>query len=122
MEAFMKLYRKFTSIWGLFSRPVPEFFGMVILGILLSGSAAGCVSGCEMPVKSAGDDRGDTLSIAVWNLQAFFDGTETGFEYDEYREDAGWSAEKYQARLTALGRAVEAMADTAPPILALVDV
>jgi endonuclease/exonuclease/phosphatase family metal-dependent hydrolase len=77
-----------------------------------------------MPADSGGGGNGgeDTLSIAVWNLQAFFDGTETGLEYDEYLEDAGWSAEKYQARLTALGRAVDAIADTAPPILALVEV
>ena len=129
----MKLYRKFASllpliprlilgpILRLIPRPIPEFFGMVILGILLSGSAAGCVSGCEMPTKNAVDNGGDTLSIAVWNLQAFFDGTETGFEYAEYLEGAGWSAEKYQARLTALGRAVDAMGDTAPSILALVE-
>jgi endonuclease/exonuclease/phosphatase family metal-dependent hydrolase len=114
MEAFMKLPKKFDSM--------PGFFGMAVLGVLLSGSVAGCVSGCEMPVKSAAGDGGDTLGIAVWNLQAFFDGTETGLEYDEYLEEAGWSAEKYQARLTALGRAVDGMADTAPPILALVEV
>jgi endonuclease/exonuclease/phosphatase family metal-dependent hydrolase len=124
MEAFMKLLKKLVSIPQLISRLIPGFSCMVITGVLLSGSIAGCVSGCEMPVESAGDDKtaGDTLGIAVWNLQAFFDGTETGFEYDEYLESAGWSVEKYQARLTALDRAVDAMADTAPPILALVEV
>jgi endonuclease/exonuclease/phosphatase family metal-dependent hydrolase len=116
----MKLLEKFVLIHGF----IPRFSGMVILGVLLSGSIAGCVSGCEMPANSAGGNGAgeDTLSIAVWNIQAFFDGAETGLEYDEYLEEAGWSAEKYQARLTALDRAVDAMADTAPPILALVEV
>jgi endonuclease/exonuclease/phosphatase family metal-dependent hydrolase len=124
MEAFMKLLKKLISIPRLISRLLPGFSCMLIVGVLLSGSIAGCVSGCEMPAESAGDNKaaGDTFGIAVWNIQAFFDGTETGFEYDEYLENAGWSAEKYQARLTALGRAVDAMADAAPPILALVEV
>ncbi|MDR2095897.1 MAG: endonuclease/exonuclease/phosphatase family protein [Treponema sp.] len=125
----MKIY-KFASSSRLILKPLlksilpsaPKFFGMVMLGILLSASAAGCVSGCELSAKNTGDDGQDTLNIAVWNLQAFFDGTETGFEYDEYLEEAGWSAEKYQARLTALGKAVEAIADNAPPILALIEV
>jgi endonuclease/exonuclease/phosphatase family metal-dependent hydrolase len=116
MEAFMKLHTKFA--------PILKFFGMAIAGMLVSGSIAGCVSGCEMLSENPGDDKagGDTLSIAVWNIQAFFDGTETGLEYDEYLGQSGWSAEKYEARLTALGRAVDAMAGNAPPILALVEV
>jgi endonuclease/exonuclease/phosphatase family metal-dependent hydrolase len=120
MEAFMKILEKVVLI----QKFIPRFSGIVILGVLLSASIAGCVSGCETPVDGAGGDRAgeDTLSIAVWNLQAFFDGTETGLEYDEYLEEAGWSAEKYQARLTALDRAVNAMAGAAPPILALVEV
>ncbi|MDR1353582.1 MAG: endonuclease/exonuclease/phosphatase family protein [Treponema sp.] len=101
-----------------------EFFCAAAIGIPLSGSIAGCVSGCEMVSGSSADDKagGNALGIAVWNIQAFFDGAETGLEYDEYREESGWSVEKYEARLTALGRAVDAMADNAPPILALVEV
>jgi endonuclease/exonuclease/phosphatase family metal-dependent hydrolase len=112
----MKQYTKFS--------PILKFFGMILLDIWLTGSIAGCVSGCEMVSES--DDgnktKGDTLSIAVWNLQALFDGNETGVEYDEYLEAAGWSAEKYQARLTAFGQAVDALAVNAPQILALVEV
>jgi endonuclease/exonuclease/phosphatase family metal-dependent hydrolase len=119
MEAFMKICKR---AWGLRLKAGPGFLGMAALGILLSVSAAGCASGCEMPVKNAGDGGEDTLRIAVWNIQAFFDGEEAGFEYDDYLEEAGWSAEKYRARLTALGRAVEAMSGNAPPILALVEV
>jgi endonuclease/exonuclease/phosphatase family metal-dependent hydrolase len=116
MEVFMKFQRESTS--------VTRFLSAVVLGILLSGSIAGCVSGCEMVSNGSGGSKSgqDTLSIAVWNIQAFFDGNEAGSEYDEYREKAGWSAEKYQARLTALGRAVEALANPAPPVLALVEV
>ncbi|MDR1411314.1 MAG: endonuclease/exonuclease/phosphatase family protein [Spirochaetaceae bacterium] len=118
----MKLRTKFVP--ALKHSRLLEFLGAAVAGILLSVSIAGCVSGCEMLAESPGDDKagGDAFSVAVWNLQAFFDGTETGLEYDEYLEESGWSAEKYEARLTALGRAVDAMADDAPPVLALVEV
>jgi endonuclease/exonuclease/phosphatase family metal-dependent hydrolase len=120
MEVFMKSFMKVQR--G--SVPLARFFGMAVLGILLSGSIAGCVSGCEMVSGGSGGGKAgkDTLSIAVWNIQAFFDDRETGVEYDEYREGAGWSVEKYQARLTALGRAAESLADPVPPVLALVEV
>ena len=47
---------------------------------------------------------------AEWNLQALFDGQETGNEYAEYREAAGWTAEKYAARITAFSQAILQMA------------
>jgi endonuclease/exonuclease/phosphatase family metal-dependent hydrolase len=103
-------------------KPAMGLLYMVILG--LTGSIAGCVSGCEMFSGGGGanEDKGDTLAIAVWNVQAFFDADETGREFDEYLKAAGWSGEKYQARLTAMGQAIEALADNAPPLLALVEV
>jgi endonuclease/exonuclease/phosphatase family metal-dependent hydrolase len=61
-----------------------------------------------------------SLIIATWNVQALFDGKEDGSEYVEYRMAAGWSEEKYQARLTALGDAAARMTEEgAPDILAL---
>ena len=39
-------------------------------------------------------------------MQALFDGQEKGNEYGEYREAAGWTAEKYAARITAVSQAV----------------
>jgi len=49
------------------------------------------------------------LTAAVWNVQALFDGKETGNEYGEYLESAGWTAEKYKARITALSQAISQM-------------
>ena len=46
---------------------------------------------------------------AEWNIQALFDGQEAGNEYSEYRESAGWTIEKYQARLAAISRAIPLM-------------
>lgn len=46
---------------------------------------------------------------AEWNVQALFDGSETGNEYAEYREAAGWTREKYNARLTAISQAIQKM-------------
>jgi endonuclease/exonuclease/phosphatase family metal-dependent hydrolase len=62
------------------------------------------------------------LTLGTWNLQALFDGQETGLEYDEYLNSAGWSAEKYQARLTALAQAIGKMADHTPDVLAFQEV
>jgi endonuclease/exonuclease/phosphatase family metal-dependent hydrolase len=61
-----------------------------------------------------------SLIIATWNVQALFDGEEAGNEYTEYRMAAGWSEEKYRARLTALGDAAARMTEEgAPDILAI---
>jgi endonuclease/exonuclease/phosphatase family metal-dependent hydrolase len=62
------------------------------------------------------------LRIASWNVQAIFDGTETGGEYEEYLSQAGWTKEKYLARLNALGDAVGNMSDYIPDVLALVEI
>jgi len=51
----------------------------------------------------------EVFTAAEWNVQAFFDGNETGNEYAEYREATGWTIEKYQARLTALSQAIPQM-------------
>ncbi|GHT59788.1 endonuclease [Spirochaetia bacterium] len=59
----------------------------------------------------------------TWNVQALFDGTEHGGEYDEYRDSTGWSAEKYSARLNAIGKGLsQGLAKDAPDILALMEV
>ncbi|MDR1908492.1 MAG: endonuclease/exonuclease/phosphatase family protein [Spirochaetaceae bacterium] len=81
-----------------------------------------CLSGCgafsELP--SEGGPR--TLSIATWNIQALFDGEDNGWEYDEYLGSAGWSPEKYRARITSLVRAAGEMTDRGPDVLALEEV
>ncbi|MDR0513000.1 MAG: endonuclease/exonuclease/phosphatase family protein [Treponema sp.] len=55
--------------------------------------------------------------VAQWNVQTLFDGQEDGREYRDFREGAGWTAEKYQARITAISQAVLQMANPAPEII-----
>jgi endonuclease/exonuclease/phosphatase family metal-dependent hydrolase len=86
----------------------------VLLALILIGAAAGC--------KAPGPDAGESLqavTIGAWNVQALFDGDESGEEYREYTAASGWSGEKYSARMTALSRA---LAPVAPDILALIEV
>jgi endonuclease/exonuclease/phosphatase family metal-dependent hydrolase len=62
-------------------------------------------------------DNGEVkrISVGSWNVQAFFDGVTTGGEYDEYKEKAGWSPEKYSARKTALIQAITGLSDPNKP-------
>ncbi|MDR0623709.1 MAG: endonuclease/exonuclease/phosphatase family protein [Treponema sp.] len=62
------------------------------------------------------------MSILTWNVQALFDGKETGYEYDEYLNAEGWSPEKYEGRLNVLAQAIGAIEPEAPDILALEEV
>ncbi|MDR0314188.1 MAG: endonuclease/exonuclease/phosphatase family protein [Treponema sp.] len=48
----------------------------------------------------------EQFTAVVWNVQTFFDGQDTGNEYAEFRESAGWTQEKYEARLLAIGQAI----------------
>ncbi|MDR0555223.1 MAG: endonuclease/exonuclease/phosphatase family protein [Treponema sp.] len=82
-------------------------------------SAGGCVL---QEAASSQETARKTLSIVTWNLQALFDGIETGTEYGDYLEKSGWTMEKYHARLTAVAEAVGQMAEKPPDILAFQEV
>ncbi|MDR2516430.1 MAG: endonuclease/exonuclease/phosphatase family protein [Spirochaetaceae bacterium] len=85
----------------------------------LGAGSAGCGFFSTLTAK---ENAAQNLSIAVWNVETLFDGEDDGIEYREYRAAAGWSAEKFRARLTAISRAVEALQSGGPDILALVEV
>jgi endonuclease/exonuclease/phosphatase family metal-dependent hydrolase len=89
-----------------------------ILALILLLTATGCHT--EVPGFSAEDESRGKISIMTWNVQALFDGTETGNEYDEYRGTA-WNREKYAARLNSLAQALDNL-DVVPDILALEEV
>jgi endonuclease/exonuclease/phosphatase family metal-dependent hydrolase len=80
------------------------------------------LAGCETSENSAVLRPADALSIASWNVQALFDGEESGQEYADYRASTGWTNEKYLARLNTLGTAIKSMAAQAPDIIALLEV
>jgi endonuclease/exonuclease/phosphatase family metal-dependent hydrolase len=67
-------------------------------------------------------EKAKSIVIMTWNLQALFDGTEDGNEYDEYRESAGWSREKYSGRLNVIAKAIEEMETGTPDIIAVQEV
>ena len=73
-------------------------------GVLADGFVGGMFKAGEKKGTFAG-----TFTAAVWNVQALFDGNETGGEYTEYLEASGWTAEKYRARVTAISRGIAQM-------------
>jgi endonuclease/exonuclease/phosphatase family metal-dependent hydrolase len=81
-----------------------------------------CLGGCDVLPGSGNRGNPDELVIATWNIQALFDGVEAGTEYDDYRNTAGWSGEKYQARLLALAEAIRGITPRNPDILAFQEV
>jgi endonuclease/exonuclease/phosphatase family metal-dependent hydrolase len=77
---------------------------------------------CSLTPNIEDVSRPGTLRIATWNVQTLFDGNQTGTEYDEYLEGAGWAEEKFSARLTMLSQAISRMAGGAPDVLALEEI
>jgi endonuclease/exonuclease/phosphatase family metal-dependent hydrolase len=92
---------------------------MVISGVCLTIL---WFSGCDVVPAAASPVRSGSLRIITWNVQALFDGDERGGEYEEYRTAAGWTGEKYTARLTILSRALEQLAEGPPDIVALQEI
>jgi endonuclease/exonuclease/phosphatase family metal-dependent hydrolase len=68
------------------------------------------MSGPERNVRSSENAR--LFTALSWNVQALFDGAETGLEYDEYKSRTGWSEEKYEARLNSFSRAIQELFKT----------
>ncbi|MDR2537442.1 MAG: endonuclease/exonuclease/phosphatase family protein [Treponema sp.] len=78
------------------------------------------LSGCETAETSQASSG--RLTIATWNVQTLFDGEESGYEYPDYSLAAGWTSEKYQARLNGIADAIGRMVEKAPDIIALIEV
>jgi endonuclease/exonuclease/phosphatase family metal-dependent hydrolase len=127
-DSIMWYYRAFFMvIFGIFgqSGSVNRGCGAWSLGLLpvFVIGLGGCDAVSGTAARWAADaERMKTLTVATWNVQALFDGEERGTEYSEYFTAAGWSEEKYRARLTVLAAAVERMPEGVPDILALQEV
>jgi len=72
-----------------------------------------CFGGCGQPSGVDG-----TVSVLSWNVQALYDGTDDGWEYDDYR---GMTQEKFGARLTAISEALAAAGDANPAVIAFIE-
>ena len=93
-------------------------------GLALAVWAAVALScaGAAMDGSARTADAPPRLTVASWNLQAFFDGEESGDEYEEYRASASWSEAKYRSRRERLAEAVDALAAGGPDVLAVQEV
>ncbi|MDR2740160.1 MAG: endonuclease/exonuclease/phosphatase family protein [Treponema sp.] len=90
-------------------------FFICLLPALIAG-------GCSL---SAGVESGSpqgSLKVVTWNVQALFDGSQTGTEYSEYLNEAGWAEEKFSARVNAISRAIDRIVEGVPDILALEEI
>ena len=85
--------------------------------LVLSTGCAGCDTGTEE--KTFVNDN--SVAIMTWNVQSLFDGIDDGTEYEDFRESAGWSGEKYRGRLNVIGAAIGGMGRK-PDIIALQEV
>jgi endonuclease/exonuclease/phosphatase family metal-dependent hydrolase len=78
-------------------------------------------TGCEALRPETTDQ--EYFTVALWNLDNLFDGVEAGTEYAEFRMEAGWNQEKYQARLTGFSQAISQMSGTGfPGLIGLVEI
>ena len=74
--------------------------GLFLLAAVLAG-LAGCTGRGEGSVSEPSG-----ITLMTWNVHNLFDGKDNGFEYDEFLQSAGWSAEKYSGRINSISAAI----------------
>ena len=95
---------------GSFSLPLMLLGGALFLGA------------CSLSSAAEGVSPPGTLRVVTWNVQALFDGNQSGTEYNEYLNEAGWGAEKFSARTNAISQAIGRIAGGPPDIVALEEI
>jgi len=76
-------------------------------GLLLLTAVFLVSAGCSLSEEKSEETRvAGTLNLMTWNVNNLFDGSDNGFEYDEYLQSAGWSTEKYLGRVNAISSAI----------------
>jgi len=68
------------------------------------GMLAGC-AGCAVSGEEGAEPSG-ALALMTWNIHNLFDGADNGYEYDEFLQSSGWSAEKYLGRINTISDAI----------------
>jgi endonuclease/exonuclease/phosphatase family metal-dependent hydrolase len=94
---------------------------MYALWALALAGCGACGNGLPQDYPVAKKQDQGVLRMVTWNVQALFDGTEDGCEYEEYVDSAGWTREKYLARLNNIAHALDSLEET-PDILTLIEV
>jgi len=78
------------------------------VGFLVFAAVFLAAAGCNVSEQAAEEESSPrSITLMTWNINNLFDGKDNGFEYDEFRESAGWSTEKYQGRVNAVCAAIE---------------
>jgi endonuclease/exonuclease/phosphatase family metal-dependent hydrolase len=62
-----------------------------------------------------------SITLMTWNVNNLFDGNDNGYEYDEFLESAGWSAEKYLGRINTISAAIDTV-EPKPDIIILQEI
>ncbi|MDR2964912.1 MAG: endonuclease/exonuclease/phosphatase family protein [Treponema sp.] len=65
-------------------------------------------TGCFVPEQEA-QTTTQGLTLMTWNVHNLFDGKDDGFEYAEFRQDSGWSQEKYLDRINSISAAISGL-------------
>lgn len=66
--------------------------------------------GCGMKTESSGindSNKLQTVSLATWNTQTFFDGVTDGCEFPDFQKSKNWDKDKYKVRLERLCAVIE---------------
>lgn len=81
----------------------PFRFRWVLFCMLQPLLFVSCIS-CENPLANRKPQT--HFSLASWNIQAFFDGQESGTEYADYTTKASWNEVTYKNRLQTLTESI----------------
>jgi endonuclease/exonuclease/phosphatase family metal-dependent hydrolase len=78
-------------------------------------------AGCSFGHKAERETAERRLTLMTWNVHNLFDGSDNGYEYNEFREFSGWSAEKYLGRINSISAAIAAV-EPGPDIILLQEI
>jgi len=97
-----------------------RFFGCAVLSLF---AAVFIVLNC---CKFSGqeteeEETGRSINLMTWNVNNLFDGKDNGYEYEEFRESSGWSAEKYLGRINIISAAIGSV-EPKPDIIILQEI
>jgi len=97
-----------------------RFFGCAVL--FLAAAVFIVLSCCKFSGQETEEEEtGRSIKLMTWNVNNLFDGKDNGYEYEEFRESAGWSAEKYLGRINVISAAIESV-EPMPDIIVLQEI